>query len=642
MSTGANFILVINDGKLDNVLTANKLLRENIAASKRRNNDQAIITDIERTHILFVHAHYRPFVAIAFEYQKIGGTASFNQSTDYQVPMFGDFFSDAVLHATIPEIGYNKARAIIKSAALTTPAKTGVIASSVYPDNLGTNFYSLVDSFGTAIGAGVNYVSLFRYCEFPGNALLKKVKFSINTNVLDEYTSDCSVMHEKFCVPMNKRDAYNRLTGQEVPVKGWSGVKQSRIGRNYFPTPSTTGASMSSLGESSKISNISSCLDEAFGLVRMGANPLTTNTTAAEHYTTCRREVSILNGPQTPKFFQPALDLWVRLNFWFCRDFHLSLPSVAIPFGQRRFEIHYADFSDLVKEVPHIYLQTTVLTGVESTGTTPTTIPIVRSVSYNPIRPSEGGTAVRLPSAHTDVPPSITTQLYVNHLFVNPEVHAIYVNKVTFTMVRVWRENLIHCEGTTNQQQLTQLKWPIEYMFVGVRPKYNITPTLNPDHIYHDWHRFSLNWPMDEQLNTHLSSGRIAATENARDITTEYQVVPDLYYQSFNFVTSIDIIAHGIKLFDAMPSTFFSQYVPYHYGGLGINPPIDDPGAMFINFALHPTAYQPSGHINVSRAREFYLNWASHFGGACDLVVVASAINFLMLSDGSGILRFST
>ena len=49
------------------------------------------------------------------------------------------------------------------------------------------------------------------------------------------------------------------------------------------------------------------------------------------------------------------------------------------------------------------------------------------------------------------------------------------------------------------------------------------------------------------------------------------------------------------------------------------------------------TTYQPSGHINVSRAREFYLQFASSYcasGTPCDLLVLAKAINFLLISDG--------
>ena len=78
----------------------------------------------------------------------------------------------------------------------------------------------------------------------------------------------------------------------------------------------------------------------------------------------------------------------------------------------------------------------------------------------------------------------------------------------------------------------------------------------------------------------------------------------------------------------------------------------EDKGAMIVTFCLYPGTYQPSGHINISRAREFYLHISFHNtaangpiiapGNPAAVVVVASAINFLLISDGSAVLRYST
>lgn len=60
---------------------------------------------------------------------------------------------------------------------------------------------------------------------------------------------------------------------------------------------------------------------------------------------------------------------------------------------------------------------------------------------------------------------------------------------------------------------------------------------------------------------------------------------------------------------------------------------------------MYPGTYQPSGHLNVSRAREFYFNFSSSYcdsSHVCDLLVLAIAINFLLISDGSAVLRYST
>lgn len=133
--------------------------------------------------------------------------------------------------------------------------------------------------------------------------------------------------------------------------------------------------------------------------------------------------------------------------------------------------------------------------------------------------------------------------------------------------------------------------------------------------------------------------------------------------QLLNTMNSVSILAHGIKIYDNFDTKFFNAYTSYHYGGPNINTP-QDSGLVFIPFCLYPGTYQPSGHINVSRAREFYLNYESSVIGTTPasgtpyfppsgstltnqpingtLVVVASAINFLLISDGSAVLRYST
>lgn len=102
---------------------------------------------------------------------------------------------------------------------------------------------------------------------------------------------------------------------------------------------------------------------------------------------------------------------------------------------------------------------------------------------------------------------------------------------------------------------------------------------------------------------------------------------------------TINIAAHGIDIYKQFPANFFNQYTAYHYGGPNINAP-KDVGSLFIPFCLYPGTYQPSGHINISRAREFYLTYgATTFDPTNNpvvsglLVVIASAINFLLISD---------
>jgi hypothetical protein len=71
---------------------------------------------------------------------------------------------------------------------------------------------------------------------------------------------------------------------------------------------------------------------------------------------------------------------------------------------------------------------------------------------------------------------------------------------------------------------------------------------------------------------------------------------------------ALTIEAHGIPLYRDIPADFFNHYVPYTYGGQHINTPVDC-GVQMITFNLYPGSYQPSGHVNISRAREFYIDF---------------------------------
>ena len=101
-------------------------------------------------------------------------------------------------------------------------------------------------------------------------------------------------------------------------------------------------------------------------------------------------------------------------------------------------------------------------------------------------------------------------------------------------------------------------------------------------------------------------------------------------------IDTIKITAHSINIYDTYPAGFFNAYIPFRYGGAYVKTP-DDCGVIMIPFNLYPGSYQPSGHLNVSRAREFYLEYTSSVISASthgNLIVIASAINFLLISDG--------
>ncbi len=598
MSTGGIFTIITNDGKQDRMLMATAFLHDRLASINKFKHSQnggqlsdlsnlPTLLDIERTHVLFTNAHFKPFVAIGFEYNKVravSGNPSLGQPIQFSVPQFGDFFHDVVCHVV-----------------LTQPTLTSTA--------------SLVDD-GPAM----------RWCAFPGERLLQTVQQEVNGNYLDEYNAHDTNFYREYRVAPNKRLGWDRCLGQEVPQDGF--LRQNNWASN-------------------------------------GANPMS-------H----RVGSSVYNGNQTPSGQKSgSLEMFIPLLFWYCTDVRLAVPSVAIPYGQRFINIRLASANQLVGVVPR------------------------------------GSGTWASPNGSVSDPTVSTVELYINNIFCNPEVHKIYIKRIGFSLIRVHKFQSYNANTSTADVLLQQLKWPIEYLFVGMKLQdyHNSSSAADRLRYLDRWHKFS--YATD---NTYLSTGQnvsrlssLVSTAGTVSISTGgaltlpagtwtqavaindvlevngvryaalsaatagsstaitvnpapatavataasancFKVLSQgLEVQTTSYVPTIDSItiqAHGINIYNNFPSGFFTSYTSYHYGGPNINTP-EDIGCLFIPFCLYPGTYQPSGHINISRAREFYLTYTSSvINGSTigNLIVCAVALNFLLISDGSAVLRYST
>jgi hypothetical protein len=517
MSTGGIFTLITNDGKQDRMLMASELLSKRLHALRQARVDQGAsdtnptLADIERTHVLFMNAHFKPFAAIGYEYNKVPvSNATLGTKVQFSIPQFGDFFSDMVVH--------------IKFTAPTTSVSGGSDASDV---------------------------ALYRWCEWPGERVLQKVSMDVNGNPLDEYYPDTYNFHRQFRVSDDKMVGWHRNMGQEIPKEG------------TFIYDQTTAGTTAPYGK--------------------------------------RACVSIRDGHQTYKANHSDLELFVPLLFWFNTDARLAIPSVAIPYGQRFLNIDLATKEQLLR----------VITNPSATATI--TSPTVTS------------------------PTIANCDLYINNIFVNPDIHDIFIARIGFTLVRVHRRQVTNVNKATDSILLQQLKWPIETLYLGVRPTANQVANTNITA------RGSQASVVDPQMEDWHVYGQVANSEE--DNANYPGLGADFHLKSVsNHVRTLSITAHGIPIYNAIPAQFFNSYVPYQYGGWNIRTPTD-PGVFMITFNLYPGTYQPSGHINVSRAREFYLSYNSSYvtsNATADLVVVAVAINFLLISDGSAVLRYTT
>jgi len=182
MSASGIYLLILNDGQQDRMLYATSLLNKRLREIRRlRSKHPAIrdstptLIDIERTHILFMNNHFRPFASVAYQYASIGSQSpvAFGREALFSIPQFGDFFSDCCIHVVLRNL---------------TP---GPLSERV------------------------------RYCDFIGHRLLKLVRFEVNGNYLDEYDSDVYNFHYNFMVPEYKRTGWRTINGMENPNQAY-------------------------------------------------------------------------------------------------------------------------------------------------------------------------------------------------------------------------------------------------------------------------------------------------------------------------------------------------------------------------------------------------------------------------------------
>ena len=554
---------------------------------------------------------------------------------------------------------------------------------------------------------GVTGQELIKYVDYPGQRLCNRTEFRVNGNPLDHYERDVSTLHRDFKVQPNKEVGWARNVGQQVQRTGFLNVSN-----NGYGTGLQAGAGV-------------------------------------------QQVVSVVDGPQTPKPTQDALEMWIPLLFWYNLDPRLSIPSVAIPYGQRFINVEFAQASHMLQCLPAY--------GSASSGT---------SLPYN-------GTV------------NISTcELYINNIFVNPEIHDLFIKRIGFNLVRVYRYQTQKVNVNTNSILMSQFKWPIETIYVACQPAAN-TDTLNVEYPQ-TWHLYGkqvnqsvglcsthkvlaaniytsansssaapsagsdflyrgqsagstggagvaasdgqitsnafLNTMQDHFVTLNANNGgtdyyidsftydELSATVQPSDsISIDYAAVinqlgwatvlgnqvasmnlvnsvlkylgyapigstnnalsiltalgyplytgPSTFctasiLKSYPVISTMQVQAHGIPLYKFISGSFYNSYLPYTYGSHNIRTP-DDNAILQVNFCLYPGSYQPSGHINISRAREFFIDfttgqypvYSNNTATMADIVAsstpanfiaVAIAINFLLISDGSAILRYST
>ena len=305
--------------------------------------------------------------------------------------------------------------------------------------------------------------------------------------------------------------------------------------------------------------------------------------------------LSFRAGLQTPKFLHPGSDLWVPLQFWMCGDAANALLNDLIPNTQRTVVADLAPIQEIVQQIDQVSGET---------------IPL--SVS-------------RL---------GVQVDLYVNNIFVDPEIHDLFATRIGFSFIRVHRRQHKSINMSTASVSLDQLKYPAEYLYFGFRDRANLDDF---DH----WHLFgrARTRPAASSLlapaalwNSDLDLPQIVSRD-AKEVNTLDPIVQE-----------IKLTAHGIDLYPSISASFFNAYLPQRYFAKTTVVAPRDTSAYMATFCLYPGKFNPSGYYNLSSGREFYLTYRGENIGTsqpAELVVSMSALNFLIRKGDTVCLRYA-
>ena len=645
MATPGCFTQVVNKGKLDKLIMAPELLTsrveqivcKNKKAMKVGGDLLPTLVDIEKTHILYVNAHFKPFVELSNEYIKceaIGATHNWDTEILFNIPMSGEFFSDPVLYAKIEAAacGTSGTLPAFPSAPSNdytagNPSEAAKAATYFKDDTDGNGdgsftylTYQYVKSDGTVLDrTGTSFQNFIRYIEYPGERFLAKAQFKVSQNPIDEYLPDDVVMYRIFRILPHKLNGWKKLMGQQLPIKGYS--------------------------ELSTIKDVSAWPSEHTGIDTLVAPAASSETSV--------REYTLYNGPQTPKVQQPILDMWIPILFWFA-DPKICVPSVSIPLGQRHIWLTLNKYENMLYAAPGDF-KLRLITEV---------VGVANNLFSNTYKSYMTEQPVMATNSDVVKPAVASLTLYINNYFISAYIHDIYLKRISFNLIRVRRHHKYTINTDEGNNKLESFKLAVETIYFGFKPQINETKptyavngigvTAGNKNIWKDWHRYSKYTDNYSYIKSFSQTPFLTATNGddvgvntfknevtmrAQSLTQTEKIV---YPVSTDVVDKIGIESHGNDLYKIIDKGFFNKYLPYQFGCNTIVCPEDD-GVFAVNWCLYPGSYQPSGHFNLSRARDTKILWKSSYistSTPADLHASAIIINFSLISDGSMILRF--
>jgi hypothetical protein len=296
-------------------------------------------------------------------------------------------------------------------------------------------------------------------------------------------------------------------------------------------------------------------------------------------------------GFQTKKSYQPELDLWIPLIFWFTKDSESSLPILKTKTLQKYINLIPCSLAKLLK-------------------------------AYDPL-----DNEIPLPFNELGM---ISCEMYLNNLFVDPRIAEIYMNDIGFNIIRQFKHTRLQLSKATDKKILKDFPHVIESMRMGFRPTVN-------ENDFEDWYRF-----------TKVANNSITIPA----VISNPPNPPLLVYRSMTYKTeTLPVSIFSLKidnayLFEELPYELINTFTPHMaqiQGKNGKQMYPSDKGLSLVSFSRKIGERNPTGYLNAARIKEFFISWENadiSLAQPVELYISATIINFLIVDGKNATIRF--
>jgi len=297
-------------------------------------------------------------------------------------------------------------------------------------------------------------------------------------------------------------------------------------------------------------------------------------------------------------------NLYIPLEFWFCRNIGLSLPLIALQYHEVKLKVEFENVTNCCYKI------------TSNNTVAPTNTPKLKSVS-----------------------------LWVDYIFLDTDERRKFAQQSHEYLIEQLQTFTEGLSGNQTQNYRINFNHPCkELVWVA---KLNTSSTVS------QWYNYTIDKStkafnlgdtvigaplQDIDSNIHAFTSAVSFIGDTVRSKIVYNTEPGFSKAAVNPFTNCLLRLNGNDRFAVREGTYFNYVQPYqHHTNIPANC-----GINVYSFALKPEEHQPSGTLNMSRIDSAILQVTNNYSGSSgSILIYATNYNVLRILSGMGGLAYS-